>query len=163
MLSVVSFTVSIISFCLTFLTVIFTYRFNRITIRNSAKQEHQKMLLDIDKILITEPSLWTIYDNHNLNSTTVRTPELEAKKEALIFYYLNFFDVVYEFYNKHIIQNKNDKETWKAWKEYMDSFIRGSSQARSIIKRSKQWYESDLSAFYFSIIQDFEQIPETGN
>lgn len=161
MLSVVSFTLSIISFVITFVTVIFTYRFNRITIRNSAKQEHQKMLLDINKILITEPSLWTIYDNHILNSSVVRTPELEAKKDALIFYYLNFFDVVYEFYNKHIIQNKNDKETWKAWNEYIVYFIQGSSQARGIVQRSLLLYETDLSKFYSAIICDYERITDT--
>lgn len=161
MLSSVSFAISMISFFLTALTVIFTYRFNRITIRNTAKQEHQKMLLEVNKMMIADPLLWTIYDDHPLADQIEETPELKAKKEALIYYYLNYFDVVCEFYNKHIIMNKTDKQTWDAWKEYIEYFIGRSSQAREIIKRSYKLYENDLSNFYRSIIEKYEPGKET--
>jgi len=156
LLSTVSLVISLISFFLTSLAVVFTYRFNRITIRNTAKQQHQAILLEIDKMLIEHPELWTIYDDHPMSAITEETPELKAKNEAFIFFYLNFFDLVYEFYNKHIIKNRNDKETWRSWKDYIEYFLQGCSQARVIIQRSGRLYESDLSAFYLSIIEKSE-------
>lgn len=156
MLSLVSFIISIVSFVLTAVTVIFTYRFNRITIRNSAKQEHQKMLLDINKMLLAEPVLWAVYDDHPMSAEIDLTPEMQAKLDALIYYYLNFFDVVYEFYNIHIIANKNDKETWKSWKAYIRKFISGSARSRELIKQSGSLYEEGVYGFYHEIINEVE-------
>lgn len=158
MLSSVSFVISVISFMLTIVTVIFTYRFNRITIRNSAKQEHQKILLEINKMLLAEPELWTVYDQHPMNAVTPKSPQLQAKVEALVYYYLNFFDVVYEFYNVHIIKNKNDLETWKSWAAYIEYFIRGSSAARNtILQMNAKLYEEGVYSFYYKIISEMEQ------
>lgn len=138
-------------------TVVFTYRFNRITIRNSAKQEHQKMLLEVNKMMIADPWLWTIYDDHPLTASRPSSEEDQARKESLIYYYLNYFDVIYEFYNKHIIMNRTDKETWRAWREYMESFLRRSSQARDIVERSYPLYERELSGFYASVLRKLEE------
>lgn len=152
----ISLVISIITFLLTILTVVFTYRFNRITIRNTAKQEHQKMLLEVNKMMIADPTLWTIYDDHPLAEGRVFTKEEQGRKEALIYYYLNYFDVIYEFYNKHIIMNRTDKETWRAWKEYMEYFFRRSSTAREIAKQAYPLYESEIAQYYGSILDKVE-------
>jgi len=149
--------ISIISFILSIITVYITYRFNKITIRNTAILEHNKLLLEIDKILMDDPNLWSIYDDHPLSKEqNINTPAFLAKKEAFIYYYLNLFDVIYEFYHRQIVKNRNDKKQWKAWIQFMEHFLTGCSQARDTIKKSYHLYDDDQGSFYRNLIEKIE-------
>lgn len=149
--------ISIISFILSVVTVYITYRFNRITIRNTAILEHNKLLLEIDKILIDDPTLWSIYDEHPVsNEADITNTIFQAKKEAFIYYYLNLFDVIFEFYHRQIVQNKNDKKQWKAWIQFIKHFLKGCSQARATIQKSYHLYDDDQGSFYKELIQKVE-------
>lgn len=153
----IALTISIISFILSLVTVYITYRFNKITIRNTAKLEHNKLLLEIDKILIDDPELWGIYDNHPLSKKEDQSDlKLQAKQEAFIYYYLNLFDVIYEFYSRQIVKNKNDKKLWKAWVQFIEHFLSGCSQARETVKKSYHLYDDDQSEFFRGIIEKIE-------
>jgi hypothetical protein len=153
----ISLVISVISFIVSVITLYITYRFNRITIRNTAILEHNKLLLEIDKILIDDPKLWSIYDNHAL-SKEVDEKDLtfQAKKEAFIYYYLNLFDVIFEFYHRQIVQNKNDKKQWSAWVSFIQHFLKGCSQARATIKKSYHLYDEDQGSFYKKLIEKIE-------
>ena len=152
-----SLIISIISFILSVLTVYITYRFNRITIRNTAILEHNKLLLEIDKILIEDPRLWSIYDDRPFsNDVEIHSDIFNAKKEAFIYYYLNLFDVIFEFYHRQIVQNRNDKKQWKAWISFMQHFLKGCSQARDTIKKSYHLYDDDQGRFYKEMITKIE-------
>jgi hypothetical protein len=153
----IAFWISIISFILSIITCIITYRFNKITLRNTAKLEHNKLLLEIDKILIEHPNLWGVYDNHYVTSKSDEVDvHLKGQKEAFIYYYINLFDVIYEFYNRQIIQNKNDKKLWIAWTQFIEHFFRGSTQAREILKKSYHLYDGEQMEFYKEIINKIE-------
>jgi hypothetical protein len=149
--------ISIVSFFVSILTLYINYRFNRITIRNTAILEHNKLLLEIDKMLVEDPELWGIYDSHPLSTIeNANTTILEARREAFIFYYLNLFDVIYEFYHRQIVQNKNDKKQWKAWIQFIEHFLSGCSQARNTIKKSYHLYDVDQGNFYRGLIEKIE-------
>ena len=149
--------ISVVSFVVSFITLYITYRFNKITIRNTAILEHNKLLLEIDKLLIEDPELWGIYDDHPLSDKENKEdPYLQAKQEAFIYYYLNLFDVIFEFYHRQIVQNRNDKKQWRAWVEFFRHFLTGCSQARNTIKKSYHLYDVDQVKFYKNLIQEIE-------
>lgn len=149
--------ISIVSFIVSVATGYITYRFNKITIRNTAILEHNKLLLEIDKILIDEPELWGIYDEHPLSKEENKeSPFLQAKQEAFIYYYLNLFDVIFEFYHRQIVQNSNDKKQWMAWTQFIEHFLKGCSQARNTIKKSYHLYDIDQGVFYKKMIEKIE-------
>ncbi|MDP4107454.1 MAG: hypothetical protein Q8935_21170 [Bacillota bacterium] len=154
-----SLIISIVSFLVSVVTGIFSYRYNKITIRNTAILEHNKLLLEIDKILINDPKLWSIYDDHPLSKdeSIAQDPSIfNAKKEAFIYYYLNLFDVIYEFYHRQIVKNKNDAKQWQAWIQFIKHFLKGCSQARSTIKKSYHLYDEDQECFYKKLIEEIE-------
>lgn len=148
--------ISVVSFLVSLTGLYVTYRFNRITIRNTTILEHNKLLLEIDKMLIADPELWGIYDDHPLSKVVEDEPMIQGKREAFIYYYINLFEVVFEFYNRQIVQNKNDKKQWQAWVQYVEHFLKGCSQARTTIKKSYHLYDEDQVAFYKNIIKKIE-------
>lgn len=154
-----SLIISIVSFVVSVFTGIITYRYNKITIRNTAILEHNKLLLEIDKILIDDPKLWSIYDDHPLSKDVTIAQDsaiFNAKKEAFIYYYLNLFDAIYEFYHRQIVKNKNDAKQWQAWIQFIRHFLQGCSQARATIKKSYHLYDEDQVCFYKELIDDIE-------
>jgi hypothetical protein len=153
--------ISVVSFIVSIVTGYISYRFNKITIRNTAILEHNKLLLEIDKILMEDPLLWSIYDDHPMSKQdNINNPVYKAKKDAFIYYYLNLFDVIFEFYHRQIVQNRNDKKQWTAWIQFIKHFLKGCSQARDTIKRSYHLYDEDQGIFYRELIDEIERIGE---
>lgn len=108
-------------------------------------------------MLMEDPELWGIYDNHPLAKVeNLDDTFLKARREAFIYYYLNLFDVIYEFYHRQIVQNKNDKKQWQAWIQFMEHFLKGCSQARKTIEKSYHLYDVDQGEFYKEIIAKIE-------
>lgn len=153
----IAITISIVSFVVSVITLYINYRYNRITIRNTAILEHNKLLLEIDKMLIDDPELWGVYDDHPLSKTENNNDAfLKGRREAFIYYYLNLFDVIFEFYHRQIIQNNNDKKQWQAWIQFIEHFLKGCSQARETIKKSYHLYDVDQGEFYRNLIDKIE-------
>lgn len=102
--------------------------------------------------------MWSIYDEHPLSKENdLENKVFNAKKEAFIYFYLNLFDVIFEFYHRQIVQNKNDKKQWQAWIQFIKHFLKGCSQARDTIKKSYHLYDEDQGTFYKQLIEEIER------
>lgn len=155
--STITLILSITSLLISGMVAVITYRYNRITIRNAARLEHNKLLLEIDHMYIEDPDLWSIYDEHPIAKHIEKTPLKKGKKEAFIYYYINFFDIIFDFYHKQIYKNKNDKNDWKAWSDFIYHFFRGCSMAREMFRDSATWYDDDFSSYILRVIHDIEK------
>ena len=91
-------------------------------------------LFDIDKQLINNPELWTIYDNFPIGLQKSNDGKSLGQRRAFIFYHLNLFEVTHTNYTRILYKNKADREFWESMKAYMRQFLKCSTDARIIFK-----------------------------
>ncbi len=118
--------------------------------------EHNKLMLEIDQMYIDDPDLWSIYDDHPIGKHVETTPLKRGKKEALVYYYLNYFDIIFDFYHKQIVMNVNDRKDWESWRAFMMHFFASCSLARNLFKESTEWYDEKYAKFLSDVIQEVE-------
>jgi hypothetical protein len=83
-------------------SLVFFLRSQAISKRMAARSlnlEAQKMLLELNRQLISDPWLWVIYDKHKLREASgfackSRDPVFQAKLEALAYLKLNMLEVI---------------------------------------------------------------------
>lgn len=109
-------------------------------LRNTGGSTHIEMLLELDKILIERPELWSIYDEAALPAGTPGDPYIELRKEALSHYYLNMFERVFSFYSTIAPETGLNKSYMAAWKRYLAHWLKNSSigkqQARRVLDQN---------------------------
>jgi len=87
-------------------------------------------LLEMDKILIADPQLWSIYDSHYICKTIDANDLLfRAKKDALLYYITNFHEIIYENY-----QNNKNSPYWLSWNRIFIELLSDSLQLKEIIR-----------------------------
>jgi hypothetical protein len=138
--------------CATLFVGFLVWLFNQWSIRRSARQDHIRMLLDIDKQLIEKPELWLIYDDYPAPAGRQQDPWDPARREAFIYFHLNMFEAVFDFHRWLAPTWEVDKEYEKSWKHYVKDFFDRSSEARRVweIQRTRTLY----STGFVSFIQD---------
>jgi hypothetical protein len=99
--------------------------------------EAQKLLLEINKQFIADPSLFAIYDDNPANEQALKKySKLKAKVEALAYMKLNVFEIVFAK-----LPNDSTAGPWKAY--FLDSLDR-CSVLRDELKTSKAIYHPRL-------------------
>jgi hypothetical protein len=151
--------VSVFSFIVSAISIFIVRHFNKVALRNSTKQEHARTLFDINKLLISDPELWAIYDKHEITQVIVKDIRNKSKRQALIYLYINFFDTVFNFYNKQIKKDPNDQREWEAWVKFMDHFFKDSIEARQTFQSAYTWYPKDFAKFINQLIHKMEKDP----
>ena len=109
--------------------------------------EAQKLLLEINKQFIADPSLFAIYDDNSDNKKALENdPELKAKVESLGYMKLNVFEIVFA--------RLPDDSRDKGWKGYfLDSLDRCSVLAEEL-KISEAIYHPRLIEAYQAWAKD---------
>ncbi|MGG3546263.1 hypothetical protein ABES11_08695 [Bacillus paranthracis] len=85
--------------------------FNYIMLRHTQAMEHNRMLLDINKMVIEYPELWTILES----DTSQCSSETSGRRNAFMFLILNTGCQIFIDLNSLKFKSKLDKEKWKAW------------------------------------------------
>jgi hypothetical protein len=103
--------------------------------------EAQKLLLEINKMFVADPSLFAIYDDNPQNHAALeKYPKLRAKVDALGYMKLNVFEIVFA--------KLPEKSREGAWKQYfLDSLDRCSVLSQEL-EHSKSVYHSKLIEAY---------------
>jgi hypothetical protein len=110
------------------------FRHTRKTADRSLTLEAQKMLFEVDKQLISEPKLWSIYDDHPIvTATQDKSPEFQAKLEAFAYLHLNMFDVVILEALDPAIGAEQRRS--RVWLDYFYDTVARSSVTRGILER----------------------------
>src|SRR6218665_28660 len=137
-----------------------TEKFNRKILRETIRTNYTTALFEIDKKLIECPELWAIYDQNVSGIQKVDTPSEKGKSIALLYLHFNLFESVYTTYNNVLRKlNKADREFWETWRNYIQEFIEGSSEARELFYNPsfQLVYRESYKNFIKSIIEEFEE------
>lgn len=130
--------IAIISACIALFATYFSMRSYSKSIRNAARVEHNNFFQEIDKQLITDPLLWTVYNDPEILNGLVRpnTPLHFMKRKAFLYLHLNSYDSIFYFYHKIIIKNEIDRSTYTSWNNYYRDLYRKSDEFRMIVNRA---------------------------
>ena len=123
--------IAILSFLNSAMFTFILYRFNRTNLRTAGRQEHNRLLLEIDKYLIEHDKLWALWDAHRDTSVQL-PPEQHMRLQLFVVMITNIYETVYEFYHSSIHQTAQDRAHWLKW----DGMIRNLC-ATSAIARAK--------------------------
>lgn len=123
------------------------WRFNQWSIRRQARQDHIRMIIEVNRIFIDRPDLHCIFSKDNYISVPEmpNTPEAQVQKKALIDLFINMFDAVFDFVRplKEINarwRTKVDEEYLNAWEATIREFFQESPEAKSAWERDRHIY-----------------------
>jgi len=152
--SAVAGAASIVTATLAILFGLLAWRFNERSIRRAARQDHVRMLIDIDKIYVERPTLWRIYQGE-FNSLPEPVPVdhwERARRRGLIYLYLNMFEAAYDF-DRHLNwrnlnwRTKSDKEYLDSWAVFVKDFFARSPEAVEVMQTNREIYSKGFVAF----------------
>jgi hypothetical protein len=116
--------------------IIYTYR----SFQKEKSNKQIDFLSEIDKMLINNPYLWTLYDTRKSNFTItgcnnleVGQQELDGQLEALCYFHLNNFELVFSYPSANM-------ETRRTWSDYMVHLIVSSTRFREVMKKEADGY-----------------------
>ncbi len=155
--------ISLIALIISIIVAFRNWWYNEISVRYTARNHYMSVLFDIDKQLISNPSLWSIYDNHSTGITKLTEATEVGKRRAFIYFHINLFEIVFNDYNKVLHLNQTDRQFWESWKTYIKQFFTRSSEARQVFKESytQGLYIQDYVSFINKIIEEQEKTTKT--
>jgi len=137
------------------------WKFNQWSTRRTARQDHTRMLIDVDSRLIERPWLWSIYrkrleakegDEQTLKQVMDSTKNYrELQEDAMLYLFFNMFEAVHDFhqhlgfddskndYRKGLLdflpsraaQRKADLEYKESWDRFALDFFSGENGGRA--------------------------------
>ncbi|MFH0815814.1 MAG: hypothetical protein V1934_03240 [Methanobacteriota archaeon] len=133
-IEIIALTLSIISLAISLFVAYRGWKINEIALRRSFRQEHYRMLLEVDKHLMQNPELWKTYDKYKDDEVNLDEKGSQRRRRAFIYLHLNLFEMIFDYYEYLSNKNKLDINYWNAWNRYIYQFFRESSEARAIFK-----------------------------
>jgi hypothetical protein len=131
---------------------------SRTSIRQTIKNSYMSALFEIDKQLMNNPDLWTIYDSYPVGLQKSNDGKPLGQRRAFISYHFNLFEVTHTNYTRILYKNKADKEFWDSMQKYIQQFFKCSTEARNIFKETsiQELYLPDFLTLINKMITDIE-------
>jgi hypothetical protein len=143
--------VSLIAAALSILFFVFSFRLSKRTSDRSLNLEAQKMLLELNRQLIADPQLWSIYDDHPIRAAPefdASSQQFQGKLEAFAYLYLNMFEIV--LFEARESSKRGERDPPSLWLKFFHFTVARSSIVRTILEGpdSNQLYNPVLLAHY---------------
>jgi hypothetical protein len=121
----------------------------------TARHEFQKLLLDVNKELIRDPTLWGVWHDHPMNAVNRDDPLQKAKLEAFVYMKLNIYHIVFEFSREAGKQGSERRAVLDSWTRTCSDFLNNSKLAKEILARpdTRTVYDPEFLAFLESLIK----------
>jgi hypothetical protein len=147
--------IALIALLVSFVVAMRNWRYSKIIVRYSSRNQYMNALFDIDRQLIARPELWAIYDTHEMFANRSDAPRVKARREAFLYLHMNLFETVYVDHNKILRPSRPDKEFWKSWDAWIYQFFKGSSEARALITKplAQAIFSAAFSAYINGILE----------
>lgn len=126
--------ISLIALIVSLIAAARTWKSNVATFRTAARNNYMNALFDLNRQIIAQPELWSVYDPDMLESAA-KTPTEQVRRRAFIWYHLNVFEVVHADYSTNRITrfNRADRLYWESWNNFVSYLLRSSAEAREIV------------------------------
>ena len=111
--------------------------------------EGQKFLMEVCKQLISDPSLWSIYDDEDLQkdaSVNEASPLFQAKIKAFAHFHLNMFEIILS----EMPPVRTDSSLSVVWFRYFEYTMGNSKAIRDVLEEkdsSRIWSQRILNEY----------------
>lgn len=128
-------------------------------LRVSHRVEYQKLLVEIDKMLINDPTLWAVYDSHPLAAQKTDHPVEKAKRDAFLQYHADVLEVVYVFFKEARFLTPAEEKVVKAWDNWARYLVWNSSDFRALLEKpeSEELYNEDFVSYANSLLKEWSR------
>ncbi|HEY3138909.1 MAG TPA: hypothetical protein VGL29_23010 [Blastocatellia bacterium] len=131
------------------------YTLGSYQLRLSNRIEYQKLLFEIDKQVMQDPSLSAMYDDH-ASLLDTNDPLNRAKLDAFISFHINLLEVVYVFFQNVRVLTGEEKEVSRAWDRWTKYLVENSFELRSALMRPEvdDFYNATFLLYVRQILKE---------
>lgn len=146
-LSIVFSTISVLVAAFATFAAYKTYTLAKLQLRLDKVNEFQKALLDMNKELLRDPSLWAIYEDSIPSDSLLR-----QKLEAFAYIKINLAEMVYTFFHGPVELAEYEEQVWKVWHRLFQHEKNSCVLLREIINAEEA--EDLYSASFLQYVRD---------
>lgn len=134
---IVSLSVSLFSLLVAGLAAYYSYALGARQLHLASRHEFKKLLLELDKELMRDPSLWGLDISHPMAKIDADSPVQRAKLEAFAFYKLNLFNMVFVYASESRSSSSADSELFEGLDRYCRDCLATEPILAGIVKDEK--------------------------
>lgn len=137
----------------TFCVFLFSYFTLRVNFHANARQGFMNAVYDLEKQMMSNPDLWTVFDSNEFGLTPKADAESAAKRTSFMFYYFNLFETAYLNHRKSgVLGIMRNQESFETLDRRVRNFFGHCDQARELWRRSEHLYEKSFRAYLDPIV-----------
>jgi hypothetical protein len=134
-------------------------------LRLTSNERFMTMVIEIDKMIIADPTLAQLYWP---TPDSYATSDIPPKLKAFIYMHLNMFDVVYNYYvrslragwvYRKIALHREEMDNWAGWQSYMRWLITERMDSEQFFIEAADWFSPDFVTFLRSIAIKAKTVP----
>lgn len=141
-----------LGFLLSLIVAINVWKHNHKSQQITLRQQYMSSALELDKMLIQNPSLWAILDDEaaklKIDSTDVNERLI---RKAGIYYMVNLMENIYYSYHNGLSKDDDDTKFWNNWDLFMKNMFSKSTEMRILFNTEmKGMYHADFVKYICS-------------
>jgi hypothetical protein len=151
-MDILTLAISIIALLVSGLAAYRSYALNEYQVRLNSRLEFNKLLLEINKAALADPSLLSIYDEFS------DVPADPKKLWVFAYMNLNVFETVFTFYWDSDRIRAQERSSYETWIAFLRNIIETSEFARHFLKQPqvRQLYHPKLIHEIDEILRNIE-------
>ncbi|MFY9554379.1 MAG: hypothetical protein WAV47_06615 [Blastocatellia bacterium] len=122
-------------------------------LRLSNRLELHKLLLEIDRELLHDPSLFSMFKSNVASLPPSTTPVELAKQDVYVTMYLNMFEVAFAQFKELRRLSSVEREISAAWERFIVSFFQDCHRAKPVWDRFKDTYYASFRSHIDELVQ----------
>ena len=149
-------TLTSVTVCVGFGVFIFSYFTLRINFYANARQHFMNAVYDLDKQMMSNPDLWTVFDQNDFALKPKPEAEWVAKRTAFIYYYFNLFETAYLNHRRSgVLAILRNQESYRTLDRRVRNFFKNSRAARTLWQKHRDFYEQSFQKYLDRIISEY--------
>jgi hypothetical protein len=151
-------TIGVIAASLTLCVVLFSYFTLRVNFHANARQAFMNAVYDLDRQMMSNPDLWTIFDSNDFGLVQKTDPESQAKRAGFMTYYLNLMETTYLNHRRSgVLGLMRNQESFETLDRRIHNFLGNSTAARTLWKNTSRLYDRSFQAYLDPIVAELSK------
>lgn len=134
-MEILTVTLSLFSLVVAGLAAYRAHSLSTLQLRLGSRHNFHKLLLDLNKELIRDPTLWAVYDSHPMAAHCGDDVLQRAKLEAFAYMKFNLYHIVFAYYENQDKESEAERDFHRAWDNTCRDFLNDSALGREILSR----------------------------
>ncbi len=141
---------------LTFGVFLFSYFTLRVNFHANARQHFMNAVYDLDRQMMSNPDLWTVYDHNDFGLEQKQDAGSAATRAAFVYYFFNLMETAHFNHRKSgILGLMRNQESYEAVDRRVRKFVGSSTSARTLWRKNRGLYETSFQKYLDPIVNGY--------